>query len=134
MDKRVTQDDIIYFIVTDRFFGRNKRTVDTSDTTIHGGTLDGILEKLDDLIELGVTTIWVTPVYANIQNHGASEPYHYYWPLNFEQMDGRLLDGTRLPNSVDMSAFGKFVDLCQAKGMKVVLDTEVFAIGSHAQG
>ena len=25
MNKRVTQDDIIYFIVTDRFFGRNKR-------------------------------------------------------------------------------------------------------------
>ena len=62
MNKRVTQDDIIYFIVTDRFFGRNKRSVDTSDTTIHGGTLDGILEKLDYLIELGVTTIWVTPV------------------------------------------------------------------------
>jgi len=66
MNKRVTQDDIIYFIVTDRFFGKNKRTVDTSDTSIHGGTLDGILEKLDYLIELGVTTIWVTPVYANI--------------------------------------------------------------------
>lgn len=37
MNKRVTQDDIIYFIVTDRFFGRNKRTVDASDTTIHLG-------------------------------------------------------------------------------------------------
>ena len=90
MNRRVTQDDIIYFIVTDRFFGRNKRTVDTSDTHIHGGTLDGILEKLDYLIELGVTTIWVTPVYENIQNIDTSEPYHYYWPRNFEQMDKRL--------------------------------------------
>ena len=68
--KQVTQDDIIYFVVTDRFFGRNKRTVDPSDTSIHGGTLDGILEKLDYLIELGVTTIWVTPVYENIESHG----------------------------------------------------------------
>ena len=101
MNKRVTQDDIIYFIVTDRFFGRNKRTVETADTSIHGGTLDGILEKLDYLIELGVTTLWVTPVYENIQNQGDSEPYHYYWPLNFERMDRRLLDGSCLPNTVD---------------------------------
>ena len=134
MNKRVTQDDIIYFIVTDRFFGRNKRTVDTSDTTIHGGTLDGILEKLDYLIELGVTTIWVTPVYENIQNQGTSEPYHYYWPFNFEQMDRRLLDGTCLPNSVDLSTFGKFVDLCEARGMKVVLDMVVNHSGYGAQG
>ncbi len=133
MNKRVTQDDIIYFIVTDRFFGRNKRTVDTSDTSIHGGTLDGILEKLDYLIELGVTTIWVTPVYENIQNQNTSEPYHYYWPLNFERMDRRLLDGTCLPNSVDMSTFGKFVDLCEARGMKVVLDMVVNHSGYGAQ-
>jgi len=134
MNKWVTQEEIIYFIVTDRFFGRNKRTVDTSDPSIHGGTLDGILEKLDYLIELGVTTIWVTPVYTNIQNHGSSEPYHYYWPLNFEQIDRRLLDGTRLPNSVVMSTFGKFVDLCEARGMKVVLDMVVNHAGYRAQG
>ena len=87
MNKQVTQDDIIYFVVTDRFFSRNKRNADPSDASIHGGTLDGILEKIDYLIELGVTTIWVTPVYENIQNHGNSEPYHYYWPLNFERID-----------------------------------------------
>jgi hypothetical protein len=45
MNKQVTQDDIIYFVVTDRFFGRNKQTVDASDTSIHGGTLDGIIEN-----------------------------------------------------------------------------------------
>lgn len=134
MNAQVTQDDIIYFVVTDRFFGRNKRTADPSDISIHGGTLDGILEKLDYLIELGVTTIWVTPVYENIQNHGSSEPYHYYWPLNFKRIDRRLLDGTRLPDSVDMSTFGKFVDLCEARGMKVVLDMVVNHVGYGAQG
>ena len=66
MDARITQDDVIYFIVTDRFFGANKKSVDPSDTSIHGGTLDGIVEKLDYLAELGVTAIWVTPVYENI--------------------------------------------------------------------
>ena len=113
MRKQVSQDDIIYFIVTDRFFGRNKRTADPSDNSIHGGTLDGIIDKLDYLLELGVTTVWVTPVYENIQHAGNSEPYHYYWPKSFEQIDSRLLEGTHLPASPAMSTFGKFVDICE---------------------
>jgi alpha-amylase len=129
----ITQDDIIYFIVTDRFFGRNKRSVDPSDTTIHGGTLDGIIEKLDYLLELGVTAIWVTPVYENIAAFGASEPYHYYWPRKFDRMDPRLLDGTQISNSVDMSTFAEFVNRCESRGMKVVLDMVVNHAGYGAQ-
>ena len=132
--KQVTQDDIIYFVMTDRFFGRLKRTVDASDTSIHGGTLDGIIEKLDYLIELGVTTIWVTPVYENIDRHGTTEPYHYYWPRRFDSIDRRLLDGTQLPASTDMATFGTFVDQCEAKGMKVVLDMVVNHAGYGARG
>ena len=100
MDKKITQDDIIYFVVTDRFFGVHKRMAEISDSSIHGGTLDGIIEKLDYLQDLGVTAVWVTPVYENIDRAGTSEPYHYYWPRNFDRMDRRLLDGTRLPDAV----------------------------------
>jgi alpha-amylase len=134
MSKQITQDDVIYFVVTDRFFGRNKRTVAVSDTSIHGGTLDGIIEKLDYLLELGVTAIWVTPVYENIENSGTTEPYHYYWPQNFDRMDQRLLDGTHLPNSTDIATFGEFVDKCKARGMKVVLDMVVNHAGYGARG
>lgn len=122
MNKKVTRDDIIYFVMTDRFFGRKKRTIDGSDTSIHGGTLDGIIEKIDYLLELGVTAVWVTPVYENIERHNTTEPYHYYWPLRFDRIDMRLLDGTCLPNSSDITTFGKFIDMCEAKGIKVVLD------------
>jgi alpha-amylase len=135
MNQQVTQDDIIYFVVTDRFFGKNKQSVAASDTSIHGGTLDGIIAKLDYLLELGVTAIWVTPVYANIERSGTTEPYHYYWPLHFDRIDRRLLDGTHLPNSTDISTFGRFVDLCEARGMKVVLDMVVnhAGYGAHEQ-
>jgi hypothetical protein len=132
MNKQVTQDDIIYFVMTDRFFGRHKRTVEGSDASIHGGTLDGIIAKLDYLLELGVTTIWLTPVYENFESHGSTEPYHGYWPLEFERIDPRLLDGSHLPRSPDMPTFGKFVDVCEARGMKIVLDMVVNPAGYGA--
>lgn len=133
MINSVNQDDVIYFVITDRFFGQNKQSVDPADTSIHGGTLDGIIDKLDYLTELGVTTIWVTPVYENIPNIDNSHPYHYYWPQSFERMDKRLLDGTNLPQSTDISTFGKFVGVCKAKGFKVVLDMIVNHCGYQAQ-
>jgi glycosidase len=133
MESGITQDDVIYFVVTDRFFGAGKRSADPADNLIHGGTLDGILHKLDYLTELGVTAIWVTPVYENIERFQGSEPYHYYWPASFERIDRRLLDGTRLPRSPDRSTFGKFVDACAAAGIKVVLDMVVNHAGYGAQ-
>lgn len=134
MNNRISQDDIIYFIITDRFFGRNKIFADQSDKLIHGGTLDGIVEKLDYLVELGITAIWVTPVYENIHHAGNTEPYHYYWPQNFERIDSRLLDGTMLPQNTHMDTFGKFVDKCAEKEIKVVLDMVVNHAGYDAHG
>lgn len=129
----VNQDDIIYFVVTDRFFGQNKQSVDPADTSIHGGTLDGILEKLDYLVELGITTIWVTPAYENIPSHDSTEPYHYYWAQDFEKIDQRLLDASILPDSTNLSTFGTFVDSCEARGIKVVLDMVVNHCGYGAE-
>jgi alpha-amylase len=133
MDKQITQDDVIYFVVTDRFFGRNKQSADPSDVKIHGGTLDGLLDKLDYLLELGITALWITPVYKNIQDKDGSEPYHYYWAKNFEQIDERLLDGTRLPNATDMSTLARFVEVCEQRGLKVILDMVVNHAGYDAQ-
>ncbi len=133
MNKQITQDDIIYFIVTDRFFGRNKSSAHPSDNKIHGGTLDGIIDKLDYLLELGITAIWVTPVYENINGIDGSEPYHYYWPKNFDRIDARLLDGSRLPSSPGRGTFARFVELCEAKGVKVVLDMVVNHAGYGAR-
>jgi glycosidase len=134
MDEHITQEDVIYFVVTDRFYGKNKRAVSPADSTIHGGTLDGILEKLDYLKELGITAIWVTPVYENIPSRNGSEPYHYYWAQNFNAMDPRLLDGTHLPCEPTMATFQTFVTQCKVKGFKVVLDMVINHCGYGAQG
>lgn len=133
MTRQISQDDIIYFVITDRFFGINKSDADPADKLIHGGTLDGIVEKLGYLSDLGITAIWVTPVYENIDTAGDAEPYHYYWPKNFEKIDPRLLDGSHLPQNTDPETFGKFVDLCKDKNIKVVLDMVVNHAGYNVQ-
>ncbi len=133
MIRHLTQDDIIYFIITDRFFGRNKTSVQVADNKIHGGTLDGIIEKLDYLIELGITAVWITPVYKNIVSAGEAEPYHYYWPSDFEKIDDRLLDGTKLSSSTSKSTLAQFVSTCESKGIKVILDMVVNHAGYGAQ-
>ncbi|MEM6823452.1 MAG: alpha-amylase family glycosyl hydrolase, partial [Verrucomicrobiota bacterium] len=133
MKAAITQDDIIYFIVTDRFFGVNKTSSGTSDTQIHGGTLDGILAKLDYLKTLGITAIWITPVYKNINTFFSSEPYHYYWTEDFDSIDPRLLNGTKLSTSTDKGTLHAFVDQCEAAGFKVVLDMVVNHCGYGAE-
>lgn len=133
MTRQLSQDDIIYFVITDRFYGIRKRDANTADKRIHGGTLDGIVDKLGYLSDLGITAIWVTPVYENIDAAGDAEPYHYYWPKNFEKIDSRLLDGSHLPHNTEPETFGKFIDLCEAKNIKVVLDMVVNHAGYNAQ-
>ena len=133
MTKNITQDDIIYFIVTDRFFGRNKINTPVADNKIHGGTLDGIIDKLDYLIELGITAIWITPVYENIPGANGSEPYHYYWPQNFEKMDSRLLDGSQLPAVTNKTTLGNFIEICESRGIKVILDMVINHAGYGAK-
>ncbi len=71
----ITQDDVLYMIVTDRFADgdpANNGDVDRSDLDRrHGGDLMGIVERIPYLSALGVTTLWITPVYKN-------PPYAYH--------------------------------------------------------
>ena len=85
----ITQDDVLYMIVTDRFADgdpANNGDVDRSDLDRrHGGDLMGIVERIPYLSALGVTTLWITPVYKN-----PPYAYHGYHPLDFEKVDPHL--------------------------------------------
>ncbi|HVU95530.1 MAG TPA: alpha-amylase family glycosyl hydrolase [Puia sp.] len=133
----ITQDDIVYFVMTDRFVDGDTANNALIDKTLpkkrHGGDLAGIQSKFDYLEHLGVTALWITPVYLNIpglkdQNTGdpvAIQPYHGYWPKDFERMDDHLYspDG-RYPTG-DKRYLKDFVDACHARGLKVILDVVV---------
>ncbi|MTI49201.1 MAG: alpha-amlyase [Firmicutes bacterium] len=109
-----SQNDLIYFIMTDRFNdgdnGNDNFTDVNSDDpkAYHGGDLKGIIDKLDYIKSLGATTIWVTPIVKN-QPTG----YHGYWAYDFYSVDPHL--GT-------MDNFKKLVDEAHNKDIKVILD------------
>lgn len=108
----VKQDDLIYFIFTDRFNNGDK----TNDIEIdinnpygyHGGDLQGIINKLDYIKELGFTAIWISPVMKN--DPGS---YHGYLGIDFYEIN---------PNFGTMEKLQELVKTAHSKGIKVILD------------
>jgi alpha-amylase len=69
----ITRKDVIYFVLTDRFYGVEnprpevKGKINKSNPLFyHGGNFDGIVEKIPYLKNLGITALWITPVYRQI--------------------------------------------------------------------
>lgn len=71
-----------------------------------GGDLCGIIEKLDYLKELGITAIYLTPIFRSISNHK-------YDTMDYMQIDPQF--GTK-------EEFGELVRMAHAHGIRIVLD------------
>jgi cyclomaltodextrinase / maltogenic alpha-amylase / neopullulanase len=71
-----------------------------------GGDLLGIVDHLDYLVELGITALYLTPIFSSASNHR----YHTY---DYYQVDP-LLGGN--------DALRELLDACHARHMRVVLD------------
>lgn len=116
----------VYFIVTDRFADGDKSnngTVGYDPTkaeAYHGGDLAGITSKLSYLQELGINTIWITPIVDNIEDIMSEEltqtAYHGYWAKDFTKLDEHL--GT----TKDLD---KLLDEAHKHGIKVMVDIVV---------
>jgi len=81
--------DLIYFIMTDRFYNGDKSNdIDVDSTNpkaYHGGDIKGVIEKLDYIKSIGTTAIWLTPIVEN-EDGG----YHGYWTKDFYKVDPHL--------------------------------------------
>lgn len=125
---RVIEDEVFYFVVTDRFHNGDTAN-DTGgleggirlhgyDPTrirhYHGGDLKGLTEKLPYLKNMGITAIWLTPVFKNIPMQGESASYHGYWITDFTQVDPHLGGNealTDLVNSAHRAGIKIFLDI-----------------------
>ncbi|HBL16704.1 MAG TPA: hypothetical protein DD417_08100 [Elusimicrobia bacterium] len=112
------EGEIIYSVMLDRF-GRSKDHKSWGDpklaTTRHGGNIKGLLERLDYIQGLGVTTLLVNPLYMSLP-----AAYHNYWPIHFMAVDPSL--GT-------MADFQQLVSEAHKRGMRIVLDVVFNHIG-----
>ena len=112
--------DVIYLIVPDRF--ANGDTTNDNFTGMldrmnrsdpfarHGGDLQGIINKLDYLKDLGVTALWLTPVLENNTPQGS---YHGYATTNMYKVDARLGDN---------NLYREFVSEAHERKLKVIMD------------
>jgi glycosidase len=124
-------DDVIYLIMPDRFANGDSSNDDPAISTglfdrakshyYHGGDLQGIIDHLPYLKDLGVTAIWVNPVYDNVNhlnqkeraNNQAITDYHGYGAVDFYAVDEHL---------GDLAKFRELADKAHAAGLKVILD------------
>ncbi|MEZ0371201.1 MAG: alpha-amylase family glycosyl hydrolase [Candidatus Sericytochromatia bacterium] len=127
---RTWQDEVIYFIFTDRFANgdrSNDYNVKPQDAwAYHGGDLQGIIGKLDYIRDLGATAIWITPVIDNRDNGFVADfggghmqeiwGYHGYWFKDFYKVDEHL---------GNMAKMQELVQAAHQRGIKVLLDVVV---------
>ena len=118
--KGFNQEDVVYLITPDRFaqaetivddLGAGWEKIDRSNPEIrHGGNLKGIENRLDYLLELGITAIWLNPVLENKMDHGS---YHGYAATDLYKIDPRF--GTN-------KDYQQLVRKAHEKGIKVIYD------------
>jgi glycosidase len=137
------EDEVLYFAIPDRFNDGDPTNNcgdyagacvanDTQENVLthgylpsdkgyyHGGDLEGLRQKLPYLEDMGISAIWVGPIYANktvqpdsTNLYGMSSGYHGYWILDFLRVDPHL--GTN-------AEFAQLVDEAHARGIKVFMD------------
>jgi glycosidase len=131
MRDRPAEDEVIYFLLPDRFANgdpsndrgglsgdRLATGYDPTDPGFyHGGDLRGLTGRLDYLQGLGVTALWIAPIFANKTVQGPagqeSAAYHGYWITDFTRVD---------PHFGTNDDFRALVAAAHARGMKVYLD------------
>ena len=131
--------ETIYFIVVDRFADGNPENnlgkQDDYDPTHTdwwkwwGGDLRGVLRHIEYLQSLGASSIWLTPLFDQMEGTALIEgsrmaPYHGYWARDFKRIDEHLVDredDVRL-FAHDNTVFDELIAEMHLRGMKLILD------------
>ena len=124
-------NDVIYLIMPDRFADGDSTNddpaaapgmLDRSDPRrYHGGDYDGIRKRLPYLKSLGVTAIWLTPIYDNtnvldrkeVYDGKPTTAYHGYHAIDYYASDEHF---------GNVAAYRRLVDDAHAQGLKVIID------------
>jgi len=118
--KGFDSSDVFYLLMPDRFANGkpdNDSTKNTAEKASrsdlngrHGGDIEGIIQNLDYLDELGVTTIWSTPL---LEDDEPVFSYHGYAQSNYYQID---------PRYGSNEDYKRLADELHKRDMKLVMD------------
>ena len=125
-------DDVIYLVMVDRFANGDPtndeppggdRLLDRRDShAYHGGDFAGVAGRLPYLVDLGVTAIWLTPVYRPAATWFAANiggtprkmaDFHGYSAVDFYKTN---------PRFGSLSDYRMLVDQAHRLGLKVIQD------------
>lgn len=118
------RDEVIYQVMIDRFYngdlnndyGLNLR----APTGWHGGDWQGVIDKLDYLKGLGVTTLWISPAVKNVEEDAGVAGYHGYWTQHFKATN---------PHFGDLNKMRELVEQAHQRDMKIILDIVTNHVG-----
>jgi glycosidase len=121
-------DDVIYLITPDRFANGDSTNdympemLDKFDRLSplgrHGGDIQGIIDKLDYLSALGITTLWINPLVEN----NMTISYHGYGATDLYRTDPRF--GTN-------ELYVRLVQEAHQRGLKIIMDHVSNHVGIH---
>ncbi len=124
------RDQIIYFLMTDRFEDGNPRNNDQGagefkpkdEARYNGGDLAGLQKRLTYIQGLGATAVWITPPVANQWWNGVYGGYHGYWASDFKNLD---------PHVGTLQEYQQLSDALHRRGMYLVQDIVLNHTGDY---
>ncbi|MBZ9786470.1 glycoside hydrolase family 13 protein [Psychroflexus sp. CAK57W] len=114
-------EDVVYLITPDRFANGNPKNdvvetlretkVDRNNNYArHGGDIQGIIDHLDYISDMGFTSIWSSPLLINDM---PSSSYHGYAITDFYEVD---------PRFGDLELYKEFSQKASDKGIGLIMD------------
>ena len=115
-----TTADMVYLIMPDRFANGDASNDSTEDTAEdanranghgrHGGDIQGVIDHLDYISELGATYIWTTPF---LEDNAPRGSYHGYAASDYYHIDSRF--GSN-------ELYKTLVEKAREKGIGIIMD------------
>ena len=133
------RQETIYFIVVDRFFDGDPENSEGPNPELYdpegkdwgkywGGDIQGIIDKLDYLKDMGVTALWLTPLFEQVEALFVEQAaIHGYWIKDFKRLNPRFIAQGEEPSlnktqETRNTAFDRLIAELHKRKMKMILD------------